>query len=122
MGFPWGWTKEKVCGVDFQIKEVLHNNLGHQGPDHGEEGIVYLCAESDDGRYVRDVKVKVNARTPYHSKHAKKNGKHKDFASIVVDSGEKVDTRWSIWDLDDKPLTVSTLHISFYDLDMGPHH
>jgi hypothetical protein len=119
--FPLGFVKEEHCGVDFRIQNVVHSNLGGQGPDHGEEGIVFNCTQKDNGKYIRNVLVKVNAKSEYESKSSSKNGKQNDFGSIRVDSGKKVDVRYSIWDMDEKPLTVDTFRVTFYDLDEGPH-
>jgi len=119
--FPYGFVTEKDCGVDFKIVNVVHNNLGNQGPGSGAEGIVYNCTESNHGKYMRNVLVKINAKSPYASTSAHKNGKHNDFGSIRVDSGKKVDLHVSIFSMQDEPLTVDFFRITFYDLDEGPH-
>jgi len=120
--FPWGYDEVEMCGVDYHIKKVLHSNLGGQGPDEGPEGIKYLCSESVNHKYKRDIIVEMNAMTHYQSKSAHMNGITHDFGSIHVDAGEHVKVLIHFQDLDGKPLELETFRMTFYDLDEAPHH
>jgi len=120
--FPWGFDMVEECGVDYKIQEVLHNNLGNQGPGSGAEGIKFRCSESIDAEYVRDVIVEINALSPYQSKSAHLNGHANDFAAIHVDAGEHVDLKVSVKTMDGEPIAPKTFRMTFYDLDEAPHH
>mmetsp|Transcript_64509 Transcript_64509/g.162328 ORF Transcript_64509/g.162328 Transcript_64509/m.162328 type:complete len:559 (-) Transcript_64509:22-1698(-) len=116
-GYHWEW----VCGdVDFRLESTVHTNLGGLGPDDGDEGIVYLVAELKDGEWTRDIKLKVNAKSSYNASTASKNGMTRDFGGIRLNSDGEVDLQFSLWDLDDSPLTLDTFHMSWYDLDHAP--
>lgn len=120
--FPWGFFLVEECGVQYEVKELLHSNLGHQGPDAGAEGIQFRCAENVNRRYIRDIIVHVNAVTPYASSSAHMNGKKEDFGAIHVDAGSEVKVLVHFTDLDGKHLTLEHFHMTFYDLDEAPGH
>mmetsp|Transcript_81020 Transcript_81020/g.203976 ORF Transcript_81020/g.203976 Transcript_81020/m.203976 type:complete len:552 (+) Transcript_81020:44-1699(+) len=116
-----GFVLAEDCSIKYDILQVLHSNLGGQGPDHGDEGIVYKCSERKKGAYVRNVLVKVNARSRYEPESARKASKQTDFGLIRVGADEEVNVRFSLWDMEGSPLNVDLLLVTFYDFDQAIH-
>jgi hypothetical protein len=112
-----GYHFETVCGTDYKLLNVVHNNFGGKGPDSGDKGIVYNASETKDGEFVRYILVKLNALSPYESESSKSNGMYHDFGTIRIDSGDNVDVRFSFFNEEDKELTMDVIRITVYDLD-----
>jgi hypothetical protein len=108
---------EMQCGTDYKLQNVVHNNLCGQGPDSGDQGIVYNASETHGGKFVRYILVKLNCKSDYKSESSSSNGMHHDFGTIRMDAGDKTDFRFSFFSKDYKDLTLEIIRITFYDLD-----
>jgi len=118
--FPYGFSVLEECGTDYSIQNLVHSNLGGQGPNKGVEGIVYNVSETKHGVYQRNVLLKVHAKTDYSCESSHLNGMHNDFGSIRVDSGKSIATAFSFWDMQNKPITLERFRMTFFDLDSAP--
>lgn len=103
------------------LDKVIHSNLGHMGPDTGDEGIVYDATgvnELPNGTEIREkLLTKLEAMTPYKPFNNRDNGINGEFASINQNSGDVVEVRVSFYSPDGRPKTISKFSLTVFDLD-----
>eukprot|EP00437_Effrenium_voratum_P007697 CAMPEP_0181425416 /NCGR_PEP_ID=MMETSP1110-20121109/15146_1 /TAXON_ID=174948 /ORGANISM="Symbiodinium sp., Strain CCMP421" /LENGTH=758 /DNA_ID=CAMNT_0023548599 /DNA_START=55 /DNA_END=2331 /DNA_ORIENTATION=- len=106
------------CGDEpyLMLEEVLHNNLGGQGPHRGKEGIVYQAVEYYKNMH-RIVHVNVHAVNKYVPWDVFANGLNGRFGVFTQEAGHSVDVEFSFTTSDGKPVTLRTFTISIYDMD-----
>jgi hypothetical protein len=111
-------SEEDPCDDKPQIKlsKVLHQNLGNNGPDTGDEGLVYEGVNIHPSFPEQQVLVVVNATAPEVIK-TKDNGFHGKYGMIAVAGGTLVHTKFSFLDKNRKPIIIPELDITFFDLD-----
>lgn len=104
------------------MKEILHNNLGGQGPDKGPEGMVFKGVETEPGKADVPILMVVNASGSYTPSHASDNGFHGKYMTINL-KGNRGDTakgHLKIRFLDpqtSKPKKLHEVDLTFFDLD-----
>lgn len=102
------------------LKEVLHKNLGNQGPDTGDEGLKYKAAYYKPGEQHEDLILVVNASAAYKAGHAKYNGIHGKYGLITLRSGNEAEFTFKILDAaTGKPKTLAKQEFTFFDLDQS---
>ncbi|CAJ1329744.1 unnamed protein product, partial [Effrenium voratum] len=84
------------CGDEpyLMLEEVLHNNLGGQGPHRGKEGIVYQAVEYYKNMH-RIVHVNVHAVNKYVPWDVFANGLNGRFGVFTQEAGHSVDVEFS---------------------------
>jgi len=101
---------------ELQILEVTHNNLGKQGPDTGEEGLIYHVRSSRGN----DFEMVVNALGTFYCPLPKFNGMHGPYATVNVASLNSAKLRFSFRDWKTKQqVTMDDFTLTFFDLDHG---
>ena len=101
---------------DLQILGVTHNNLGKQGPDTGEEGLIYHVRSSRGN----DFEMVVNALGTFYCPLPKFNGMHGLYATVNVASLNSAKLRFSFRDWKTKrQVTMDDFTLTFFDLDHG---
>lgn len=110
--------RNPIRAGDWQMTNVLSNNLGGQGPDtDAPEGIRYGDVAVVDGVSVDLV---VNAQGNYVPCDVSKNGLHGSFGNINLNHGEKVSLTFSFVDQKGNPVRMPAFQFSVFDLDQGP--
>jgi len=109
--------------VDFpyiRLEKILHSNLGGQGPDQGEEGIVYRVSMQNVGVPVSRAELRLHAYTPYVPSTSRSNVMNGEWASIAWEPGTWVGLTANFWDpASRKNLTLPRGYLSFSDIDAG---
>mmetsp|Transcript_112127 Transcript_112127/g.250523 ORF Transcript_112127/g.250523 Transcript_112127/m.250523 type:complete len:957 (-) Transcript_112127:120-2990(-) len=104
-------------GLPFlKLTEVLHNNLGNQGPDEGEEGLFY---KGEDTIHKTPIILRIYAKSSYAPNKASENGFNGRYGTINLKGGSSVDLEFQLFDENEKPLTVDKVDFTFFDLDTG---
>jgi len=115
-------THEEMCvgasTLDFSAATVTHSNLGGQGPDSGEETLVYSGITDQDGFVVDLV---VTATSPYAPRDASKNGLQDDFGVLNIEINSAVDLLFRFMS-GGQPLVMKAFYFTFFDLDQGRAH
>mmetsp|Transcript_51177 Transcript_51177/g.118951 ORF Transcript_51177/g.118951 Transcript_51177/m.118951 type:complete len:350 (+) Transcript_51177:71-1120(+) len=100
------------------LLEVLHSNLGNQGPDSGDEGIVYRAQDLIPGQEPVDLLMVVNASSSYQAGHAKYNGIHGKYGLITLKAGNEADFTFKFLDAKTRqPKRLEKQEFTFFDLD-----
>jgi len=104
-------------GLPFlKLTEVVHNNLGNQGPDDGEEGLFY---KGEDTIHKTPIFLRIHATSTYAPNKASEHGFHGRYGTINLKGGSSVDLEFKLFDENQKPLTVDKVDFTFFDLDTG---
>jgi len=109
---------EGVSALDFSAATVSHSNLGGQGPDSGEETLVYSGITNQDGMVVDLV---VTATSPYAPRDATKNGLQDDFGVLNLEINSAVDLLFRFMS-GGQPVVMNSFYFTFFDLDQGRAH
>jgi len=109
---------DSVSALDFSAATVTHSNLGGQGPDSGEETLVYSGITNQDG-YVVDLVI--TATSPYAPRDAGKNGLQDDFGVINLEINSAVDLLFRFTS-GGEPFVMNSFYFTFFDLDQGRAH
>jgi len=97
--------------------KVLHQNLGQQGPDKGDEGLVIEAMAMIDGDSYRVLTI-INATSDYACNLNFKNGISGVLGVLYVTSGKDVSLRFSFKDgMTGKTLTIPKLALTFLGID-----
>eukprot|EP00930_Biecheleria_cincta_P068838 TRINITY_DN56665_c0_g1_i1.p1 TRINITY_DN56665_c0_g1~~TRINITY_DN56665_c0_g1_i1.p1 ORF type:complete len:684 (+),score=158.24 TRINITY_DN56665_c0_g1_i1:30-2054(+) len=102
---------------DLRVKEVLHNNLGLQGPDKGEEGIVYSMLDHNTGATYELV---VNALNDDFRPYAPQDqGIYEKMQSVNVHPGSLLRARFTFRRPETHEVVAfPKVYVTFFDLDM----
>jgi hypothetical protein len=119
-----------TCGelALLKVHKVLHNNFGGNGPDHGDEGILYevgLFLTDSTGYHIADVtgNVRIHATSPYTTNGAKYNGLHGKFMSIGLNPGTNVSFKVEAYNPEtNESFKLPYFSITFFDIDEGNKH
>ncbi|CAE8706444.1 unnamed protein product [Polarella glacialis] len=107
---------------DFNVKGVLHNNLGGHGPDSGEQTLIYHIEASnmDD-----DLDLVMEALNPQDFKpwDATKAGMWNKYQSVNIIGGSELHARCTFRNhRTHEPVTVPQFDMEFFDMDeQAPH-
>jgi len=109
---------ETSTSLDFSATIVSHNNLGGQGPDTGDETLVYSGITSKNGFVVDLV---ISATSSYTPRDASKNGLQDSFGLINLEINSAVDLLFRFVS-NGQPIVMDSFYFTFFDLDQGMAH
>lgn len=102
------------------LDSLKHSNLGGQGPDSGDEGIVYKATDYIPGQAPLDLIMVVNASDSYKAGHARYNGIHGAYGLITVSPGSEAVFIFRFLDpVTLKPKVLTKQEFTFFDLDQS---
>jgi hypothetical protein len=121
-----GMTSLYLCeprpiNVDFSIAQLVHSNLGNQGPDFdAPEGIRFaLIADIGDGHYVD---LEIHALTPYEAFNSAQNGLNGKFGQVNLRAGTDVTLEFVFLEPGTNTrVNMNWFHFSIFDLDEARH-
>jgi len=103
-----------------RLDEVLHSNLGNQGPDTGDEGIVFRAKDIIPSQPELELLITVNATDAYQAGHASMNGIHGKYGLITVKPGNEAEFTFKVLDpVTRKAKTLAKQEVTFFDLDQS---
>lgn len=109
------------------IERVIHNNLGGQGPDHGEESLILAANHSENGTTEREIALKITTLSQYTAGWSHMNGLSHGlvgkYGQVTLRAGTSVTLKIQSVDL----RTQEVIHqpsavFTFFDLDEGTNH
>lgn len=108
------------------IDRVLHSNLGGQGPDVGEESLVFESNRTN-GTMTTTLAFKITANSPYEPGMPRMNGLSHGlvgkYGMIVVKPGTYVNVTFRTLNAETgAPIRVSGADFTFFDLDEAVGH
>lgn len=111
-----------LCEDTLTFTSVLQSNLGGQGPDAGEEALIF-------GNVAPNTNLKIVATTPYVPNNlnpeggVNHNGVHNGFGIINMGSSSTVELIFKLEDSNTgAPKTLSDFAVTFFDGDHGMSH
>lgn len=107
--------KQKKVNLDFDLAEVTRNNLGNQGPEEGDEGVIYekIATVGDDV-----IDLEVNAVGEYTAYNVSRNGKLGYYGQLNLQTGTEVELKFSLKNhATGEPYKADWMYFSLFDFD-----
>uniref|UniRef100_A0A7S1R466 Uncharacterized protein n=1 Tax=Alexandrium catenella TaxID=2925 RepID=A0A7S1R466_ALECA len=109
------------------IEKVLHSNLGGQGPQPGEQSLIFASNRTEGGVTVKRLAFRVTALSPYSPGWAQMNGLSHGlvgkYGQVTLKPATNVTLRIQTFDLDTKePIHMPSAAFTFFDLDEYKGH
>jgi len=111
-----------------KFHKVLRNNLGNQGPDSGDEGLIFNATVNHTGAGLHNapIQIEIHNTSEYHTEgkgwSRDWNGLHGHFASIALKHGTNASFEMTARLPGSKEtLTFPRFGMSVFDLDVGPN-
>jgi len=107
-----------------RLVNMTHRNLGGQGPDSGETGLIYSTRVEGGERDGEEFELHLNVTSPeedFHPQSASETGFQGKYGSINIKAGTNVTIEIEKYDpKTQKHIPFGDFYFTFFDLDQGP--